>query len=165
MKVQLLFSSLLIILSTVMGHKALSQGISYQAVVRNSQGIAMSNQVLTTRFSLLQTAPTGTVEYQEAQSLTTNSQGLISTLFGNGQALQGSFANIQWGVNAKFLKVEVDLNDWQTIGIQPLKAVPYAIRAKEVESDGLQFKSPNGSCYKLQINDLGQLSSVQVPCD
>jgi hypothetical protein len=141
------------------------QGVFYQAVARNANGTAMVNQNVNVRFSLHQGAANGSIEYQETHQLTTNAQGLFSTTFGQGQPQSGSYAQIQWGVNSKFLEVEFESNGWQTIGTQQLMAVPYAIRAKEVEPSGIKYQSPNGSCFVLQVNDAGQIFSVPVPCD
>ena len=144
---------------------SMGQGIPYQAVILNGDGAILSNQSIPTRFSLHSTSPTGTIEYQETQNLTSNSLGLITTSFGLGQAVIGNFNTIPWGVGAKFLQVEINLNGWQSIGTQQLSAVPYAIRAKQVDADGLKLQSPNGTCYILQVNNAGQLSTIAVPCD
>jgi hypothetical protein len=141
------------------------QGLFYQAVARNADGTPMANQNISIRFSLHQSSATGAIEYQEVQNVSSNAMGLFTTFFGTGQAVIGNFNNIQWGVNAKYLQVEMNLNGWQTIGTQQLAAVPYAIRAKEVDPSGLKLQSPNGNCYILQVNNNGSLSTLQVPCD
>ncbi len=141
------------------------QGLFYQAVARNADGTPMANQNISIRFSLHQSSATGAIEYQEVQNVSSNAMGLFTTFFGTGQAVIGNFSNIQWGVNAKYLQVEMDINGWQTIGTQQLAAVPYAIRAKEVDAGGLKLQSPNGNCYILQVNNNGSLSTLQVPCD
>jgi hypothetical protein len=141
------------------------QGLFYQAVARNADGTPMANQNISIRFSLHQSAATGVIEYQEIQNVNSNALGLFTTYFGTGQASVGTFNNIQWGVNAKYLQVEMDINGWQSIGTQQLAAVPYAIRAKEVDPSGLKLQSPNGNCYILQVNNNGSLSTLQVPCD
>jgi Lamin Tail Domain len=141
------------------------QGVFYQAVARNANGTAMANQNVNVRFTLHQGSVSGLVEYQETQALATNGQGLFFTTFGGGQAVSGNYAQIQWGVNSKFLQVEFESNGWQTIGTQQLMAVPYAIRAKEVDPSGLKLQSPNGGCYILQVGNNGELSTLSVPCD
>jgi hypothetical protein len=141
------------------------QSIPYQAVARNADGTPMANQNISIRFSLHQSTATGAIEYQEVQNVSSNAMGLFTTFFGTGQAVVGDFNLIQWGVNAKYLQVEMNLNGWQTIGTQQLAAVPYAIRAKEVDAGGLKLQSTNGNCYILQVNNNGSLSTLQVPCD
>jgi hypothetical protein len=141
------------------------QGLFYQAVARNADGSHTANQNISIRFSLHQSTANGAIEYQEVQNVNSNALGLFTTYFGTGQASVGTFNNIQWGVNAKYLQVEMDINGWQSIGTQQLAAVPYAIRAKEVDPNGLKLQSPNGNCYILQVNNNGSLSTLQVPCD
>ncbi len=141
------------------------QGLYYQAVARNADGTPMANQDINLRFSLHQSTATGAIEYQEVQNVNSNALGLFTTYFGTGQASVGNFNNIQWGVNAKYLQVEMYTTNWQTLGTQQLAAVPYAIRAKQVEPNGLKLQSPNGNCYILQVNNAGQLSTIAVPCD
>ena len=141
------------------------QGLFYQAVARNADGTPMANQNVSIRFSLHQSTAAGAIEYQEVQNVNSNALGLFTTYFGSGQASVGNFNNVQWGVNAKYLQVEMYTTNWQTIGTQQLAAVPYAIRAKQVEPNGLKLQSPNGNCYILQVNNAGQLSTIAVPCD
>lgn len=141
------------------------QGLFYQAVARNADGTPMANQVISIRFSLHQSTAAGAIEYQEVQNVNSNALGLFTTYFGSGQASVGNFNNIQWGVNAKYLQVEMYTTNWQTLGTQQLAAVPFAIRAKQVDAEGLKLQSPNGTCYILQVNNAGQLSTIAVPCD
>jgi hypothetical protein len=141
------------------------QGLFYQAVARNADGTPMANQNVSIRFSLHQSTAAGTIEYQEVQNVNSNALGLFTTYFGSGQASVGNFNNIQWGINAKYLQVEMYTTNWQTLGTQQLAAVPYAIRAQQVEPTGLKLQSPNGNCYILQVNNSGQLSTIAVPCD
>jgi hypothetical protein len=139
-------------------------GLFYQAVIRSSDGTLMPNQNITVRFTLHKSTPTGAIEYQETQAVMTNNLGLVTTLFGTGQEVTGTFNTINWGVDAKYLEVEINLNGWQSIGIQQLSAVPYAIRAKEVDADGLKLQSPNGNCFILQVDNSGNISTLSVPC-
>jgi hypothetical protein len=105
-------------------------GIPYQAVVRNANGSVAANTGVTTRFTLHQTTADGAVEFQETHSLTTNAQGLMATVLGQGTAVQNTFANINWANTTKFLQVEVDLgNGYVDIGTQQLMSVPYALYA------------------------------------
>lgn len=151
-------------LLTMLYLESIGQGIPYQAVILNGEGAILSNQSIPTRFSLHSTSPTGTIEYQETQNLTSNSLGLITTSFGLGQAVIGNFNTIPWGIGAKFIQVEINLNGWQTIGTQQLSAVPYAIRAKQVDADGLKLQSPSGNCFILQVDNNGNISTLAVPC-
>jgi hypothetical protein len=105
-------------------------GIPYQAVVRNANGQVAANAAVTTRFTLHQNTADGAVEYQETHALATNAQGLMSTVLGQGTAVQNTFASINWANTTKFLQVEVDLgNGYVDLGTQQLMSVPYAMYA------------------------------------
>jgi hypothetical protein len=105
-------------------------GIPYQAVVRNSNGQVAANTAVIAKFTLHQNTTDGAVEYQETHGLTTNAQGLISTVLGQGTAVQGTFAGINWANTTKFMQVEMDLgNGFVDMGTQQLMSVPYALYA------------------------------------
>ncbi len=109
---------------------AVPPGIPYQAVVRNANGSVAANTAVTTRFTLHQTTADGTVEFQETHALTTNAQGLMATVLGQGTAVQNTFAAINWANTTKFLQVEVDLgNGYVDLGTQQLMSVPFAMYA------------------------------------
>jgi hypothetical protein len=143
-------------------------GIPYQAVVRNANGQAAANTALTTRFTLHQTTADGAVEYQETHALTTNAQGLMATVLGQGTAVQNTFAAINWANTTKFLQVEVDLgNGYVDLGTQQLMSVPFAQRAAAagtIENGTLPIFSDNaaalagglsvGKLYRTSTGDL-----------
>jgi hypothetical protein len=105
-------------------------GIPYQAVVRNANGSVAANAAVNTRFTLHQNTADGVVEYQETHTVTTNAQGLMATVLGQGTAVQNTFAAINWANTTKFLQVEVDLwNGYVDLGTQQLMSVPYAMYA------------------------------------
>ncbi len=102
------------------------QGIPYQAVMRNADGSVMANSAVSLTFMIHDGTANGTVVYQESHSLTSNAQGLVSCVVGNGVESQGSFSNINWGSGAKFLHVMMGTTD---LGTQQLMSVPYALYA------------------------------------
>jgi uncharacterized protein (TIGR02145 family) len=105
-------------------------GIPYQAVLRNADGQAAANNTVSTKFTLRQNTSDGEAEYIETHALTTNSQALLSAVIGQGTAVQGTFAEINWSNTIKFLQVEVDLgNGYVDLGTQQLMSVPFALYA------------------------------------
>jgi uncharacterized protein (TIGR02145 family) len=64
-----------------------------------------------------------------SHALTSNAQGLVSCVVGNGVVSQGNFANINWGSGAKFLHVMMGTTD---LGTQQMLSVPYALQANGV---------------------------------
>jgi len=105
-------------------------GIPYQAVVRNASGQIMSNVSVTAQFTLHKDSASGSIEYKEEQTLTTNSQGLINTIFGNGTSLYGTFIGINWSDPIKYLQVKFNLgNGFIDLGTQQFMSVPFAFYA------------------------------------
>lgn len=109
------------------------QGIPYQAVARNSQGQPLANLPVKVRFSVLDSTASGPVVYSETHTPSTSVQGLFSVNVGMGNTTTGSFSSINWGVNAKFLKVELDTtasgSNYIDLGTQQMMSVPYAFHA------------------------------------
>jgi hypothetical protein len=131
MKFKLLFVSLFILLPAYfwnMYAQSAPQGIPYQAVVRDNNGQPLVNSALTTRFTLHEQTPTGSITYQETHNTSSNNQGLIALTFGEGTPTIGTFSSINWAQSVKFLQVETDLgNGYTEIGTQQLMSVPYAL--------------------------------------
>ncbi|MEN9333014.1 MAG: hypothetical protein RLY35_194 [Bacteroidota bacterium] len=105
------------------------QGIPYQAVMRNADGSVMASSAVSLTFMIHDATATGMVVYQESHVLTSNAQGLVSCVVGNGVVSQGNFANINWGSGAKFLHVMMGTTD---LGTQQMLSVPYALYANGV---------------------------------
>jgi uncharacterized protein (TIGR02145 family) len=104
------------------------QGIPYQAVMRNADGTVMASNAVELTFMIHEGAANGNVVYQESHNLTSNPQGLVSCVVGNGVVSQGNFANINWGSGSKFLHVMMGTTD---LGTQQMLSVPYALYAEK----------------------------------
>ncbi len=108
------------------------QGISYQAVARNSAGSIIINQNISLRFTVHDVTATGTVVYRETQAATTNSLGLFNLFVGKGTPVTNLFKDIVWAVGDKFLQVELDASggsSYLDMGTQQMMSVPYAVYA------------------------------------
>jgi len=158
----------LLLISQVL-HAQAPQATSYQAVIRNSSGNVLSNQLVKVRFSIHDSAANGSVVYQETQTPTTNAQGLINLFAGKGVAVTGTFAGINWGSKSKFLQTEIDIaggNNYTDMGTMQLMSVPYALYS----NNGLPTGTSNGdilywngaSWQKLTAGTYGQFLSM---CD
>ena len=127
-------NTLVFLLCTVMAFAQAPQKFNYQAVARNAQGIAMSNQLVTIRASILNGTPTGSNLYSEVHSVTTGASGLFTLSIGGGVPLGGIFANIAWDNGDKYLKIEMDptgSNNFSLVGTSQLLSVPYALFAEK----------------------------------
>jgi hypothetical protein len=130
------------------------QGFNYQATVRNNAGALMTNASVQLKFSILQDTATGTEVYSESQTKTTDGLGQVSTVVGQGTALTGTFAAINWGTGTHFLAIELNTgNGFVAMGTTQLLSVPYALYAN---------KSAETAALQLQNNDLqNQITALQ----
>ena len=118
------------------------QGVGYQAVATDANGIELVNQAISIRASILSISATGTIEWQETHNTSTDSFGLFNltivqgTTTGNG--FQTSFSDISWGANTHFLKIEMDVTGGSTysnMGTNQMMSVPYALYAENANID------------------------------
>lgn len=108
------------------------QAIPYQAIARDVSGGILSNQTIGLQFSIHDATLSGTIVYQEAQSVTTNALGLFTCNLGEGTPIVGTLSAVTWGSGLKFLQVEMDATGGTTytdMGTTQLMSVPYALHA------------------------------------
>lgn len=140
------------------------QAFSYQTIAFNAAGAPIANGNVALKISILENSATGTVLYTETHNKTTNAKGLVNLNIGQGTATTGNFGAINWGTNAKFVKVEMDPNggsNYTNVGVNQLMSVPYAQVSKTIVTgagQGITLTSPNGTAYTLNVNDSGSLS-------
>ncbi len=143
MKKNILF--IILLLGSINLFSQAPEGFNYSAIVRNNVGNPLTNQAVSFRFSIVQGNVTGTVVYSETHNTITDQFGQVSLIIGNGAILSGVFANINWGADAFFLKVELDNaggSSYVEMGISQLLSVPYALYAKTAGGGGT---GPSGS--------------------
>ena len=133
--------------------------MSYQAVIRNSSDILVSNQQVGMQISIIQGSVSGTVVYIETQTPTTNVNGLVSLEFGTGTVVLGTFASIDWANGTYFIKTETDPtggSDYTITDISQMMSVPYALHSKTAESitGGISETDPVFTAWSKDYNDL-----------
>ncbi len=105
------------------------QLFNYQAVVRNTAGQAVAQGTpVSFRFSIHNNTPTGAVVFTETQDTVTGQFGLVNLHIGKSNNLP----TVNWGNGAKYLQVEMDLNNqgsYTDMGTSQLISVPYALYA------------------------------------
>jgi hypothetical protein len=105
---------------------------NYQGIARNASGTPLANKPLSLRISVHDGVATGTIVYQETQSITTNAYGLYNIAIGGGTVVTGSLASVAWGTGNKFIQVELDPaggTAYVDLGASQLLSVPYALHA------------------------------------
>ncbi|MHA8093817.1 hypothetical protein ACMH5Q_02865 [Aquirufa lenticrescens] len=119
-----------------------NNGINFQGVGRNSSGAVLATQKISLRFSVIQGSETGAVEYVESKEVITNAQGIFSVVIGDGAQISktGNFTDVNWKINPKFLKVEMDPvggTSFVVMGTTRLQSVPFAYYANGVNADNV----------------------------
>lgn len=153
------FLTLIVCLFSVFVFSQTPQGMSYQAIAYDpGTNLPITNQTISLRFSVLDTSDTGTEIYAETfNGVVTNDQGVFSLNIGAGTAVNGTFDMINWGINTKFLKVEMDTANganYTLVGTNQLMSVPYALYAQTAK----QLDPANGgfeivkNIYELKRN-------------
>lgn len=133
--------SILLVASFIVSTIALAQSpqqMSYQAVVRDSEGILVTDQTIGMQIGILNGSSTGNAVYVENQNVTTNSNGLLTVQIGTGSATNGTFSAIDWGNGTKFIKTEIDPeggSNYTLTGTSQLASVPYALFAANSGND------------------------------
>ncbi|NJM14613.1 MAG: hypothetical protein HC896_03840 [Bacteroidales bacterium] len=108
--------------------------ISYQAVIRNSNNDLVTNHAIGMKIGILQDSVTGNPVFEEIYNPNpeTNANGLVSIKIGDGVALTGNFASINWSNGPYFIRTEVDPTggtNYTISGTTQLLSVPYAYYA------------------------------------
>jgi len=120
------------------------QGINYQAVAYDSNGLELVNQEISVRLGILLETTAAETSYTETHQVSTNDFGLFSLVISEGNTID-DFSTLNWE-NGAFLKVELDANldgDYLLMGINSFSSVPYSLFAENIpmyyseEIDGL----------------------------
>jgi uncharacterized protein (TIGR02145 family) len=110
------------------------QSFSYQAVVRGTNNILVSNKQVGMKISLLKGSATGNAVYEETHTSTTNANGLVSITIGGGtkDPSSAAFASIDWANGSYFVKTETDPtggSNYSLSNVSQLLSVPFALYA------------------------------------
>ncbi len=105
------------------------QGISHQAVIRNTQGELVTGANIGLQVTILKGSAEGTAVYVEAHNITSNENALITYVIGDGTS-SDNFEAIDWADGPYFLKTEADPEggtDYSITGTTQFLSVPYAL--------------------------------------
>ena len=127
-----LLLTLLLLLAITAAWAQAPQRISYQSIIRDANNVVVASSAISVKISLLRGTATGPAVYVETHPITTNANGLVSLNIGEGTAITGSFAGIDWSNGPYLIQTATDPTggtDYSIIGIAPLNSVPYALNA------------------------------------
>lgn len=138
--------------------------MSYQAVLRNAENNLITNQAVAVQISILQGAPNGSSVFTEVHTLTTNANGLISLVIGDG--VGDDLSTVDWSAGPYFIKTETDPaggSNYTITSTTQLLSVPYAKYAGEagnVFSGAYGDLSGAPTVVSAFTNDEGYISGV-----
>jgi hypothetical protein len=125
--------------------------MTYQAVLRDAEDHLLTNQPIAIQISILQAAPNGTAVYTEVHTLSTNANGLISLMIGDG-VTSDDFSTVDWSTGPYYLKTETDPaggSNYTITTTSQLLSVPYA-----------KYASEAGNTFSGQYGDLAGAPTV-----
>ena len=130
--------------------------MSYQAVIRDATNTLLTNQSVGMQISILQTTTTGTAVYIETQTVTTNTNGLVSLEIGMGDT-SDDFSAIDWKAGPYFVKTETDPtggSSYTITGTSQLMSVPFALYAKSSGSSETNATNIANNTTSIELNTL-----------
>ena len=149
------------------------QAIKYQAVARGESGDVIADADVSFRFSIVEGSPNGPSIYLETHSVTSNEFGLVNLNVGRGNAVTGSFSDVEWETGSYFLKVELDPDggsSYNEMGTSELLTVPYAFHAGSADDVDDDDADPTNELITrleligagLEIEEGGQVQTVNL---
>ncbi|CAN1562296.1 hypothetical protein MCEGE10_02707 [Flavobacteriaceae bacterium] len=138
------FLTLLAIVVTLTTFAQAPQGFNYQATVRNSSGVLITNQNVYFKFNIMLNSQTSVPIYTETHYVPTDDLGQVNLVIGTGTASVGTFATISWGTGSYFLGIELKVSPSTTyvpMGTTQLLSVPYAMYANSAGSSQSKGKT------------------------
>ena len=104
--------------------------MSYQAVVRNAANELVAEENLTVAIHI--SDANGTAAYSETHSVTSNRNGVISLMIGEGSSQSGNMTSVDW--RTAQIHTVITLPGGATLSnTTPVNAVPYAFYADSVD--------------------------------
>jgi hypothetical protein len=140
---------LIFLLTTIIAQLNAQTGLNFQGVARTTNNIIIASQDINLKLSIIRGNPTGITEYIEVRKVTTNAQGLFTTVIGDSLTIStlGNFSDIDWNLSPKFLKIEIDPtagNNFITMGTTQFQYVAYAKFANSVVAENITGIVPVG---------------------
>ena len=144
MKIKNLISIIALAISTVCASAQVPDAMRFQTVLRDANGLLMSNKQVGIRLTIEAKKGSNTTDlYAETFTTTTSLDGVATVVFGEGDVVNGnaysSFAEIDWNTAEaeRWMKVEIDPNggsDYSMIsGESQLLSAPYAMMANKAK--------------------------------
>lgn len=109
---------------------------SYQAVVRNAENELVTNSPVTADISVFNHQNFAEEIYTETHNVTSNLNGLISLLIGEGQNPAGDLLQVAW--NDAQIRTRITIGTYTVTDTKPITAIPYAYFAERVPLSAIE---------------------------
>ena len=155
MRLKNLFLTIAMIVTAVVA-MAQTNGFSYQAVVRDSKGEIVKNQKVGLKLTLADN--TGTkVMYEETQTATTSSYGVLTVTIGEGKPQNNSrLSNVNWASGNVWLHIAIDVKggtSYTEMGATKIQAVPVALYAARSGNSTLNGNAATSGDALFEVKD------------
>jgi|GEM_PF-1887496 len=115
------------------------QKFSYQAVIRDANQELLQNRNINIQVSLFSAGSAGNPEFIEQHSLSSNVNGLVTFVIGDGEQVRGSIQDLSWSEGPYFIRIDKDINgdgSYDISGINELLSVPFALFSQNSATPG-----------------------------
>lgn len=131
--------------------------INYQAIARDASGTIIASSNIGLKFKIIQGSPTGTVSYEETNTVTSSASGIFTVAIGSGTPVSGSLSTVDWANGPFYIEISIDPaggTSYSVVGVSQLLSVPYALYAAK---SGSGSSMPTGTVtgQTLYWNQLG----------
>ena len=157
---------LLFILSILTITSQAQDGFNFQGAAVDANGDELQNQSISIKTSVLSDSVSGTIQWQEIHSTTTDQFGLFNVVIGQGSSTgvgqTTNFDNMNWGSGNHYLRIEMDAtggSNYTLFGTSQLMSVPYALYAKSAGIDSTMLANMIGT----SVGGMGGGCNFQFP--
>jgi len=127
------YTLLLFLLSTLSVFAQAPEKMSYQAVLRDADKALLTNQEVGMQIRILRIQGDVTTEvYKETHAKSTNENGLLSIVIGDGAVVSGALKNLDWSSGPYSIETATDPtggSNYTITGTSELLSVPFALHA------------------------------------
>jgi hypothetical protein len=159
---KVLFFALLLL--SVVSFSQAPQFLNYQGIARDAGGTIITTAI-GVKFEILQGSASGTVVFDETNTITPSAAGIFTTAIGSGVPGIGTFSAINWATGLYFIRVNIDPaggTSYSTVGTSQLLSVPYALYAEKAgNTQTVNITGPNvlGTYPNYTITPAGALTA------
>lgn len=123
--------SLFLLVATIPTFAQTPMSFSYQTVIIDQEGLAISSEELILEVSILEDSDNGTVVFSETHTTTTSPQGIIHLQIGAMNSGIGNIADLDWYNQSYFLKISLNSI---VLSVDKINTKPYSVFANEAQT-------------------------------